>query len=241
MLIVDYIDFDKLSQEPDAGRVLGWVMAANDLAFTLYLQNHLKEIANNPDIERLFVKGAFLTVQRSMISLAAEAVAMASLCKESAFFKALISTHDEAERAFNRIARLTENPIAQDLKELADLLGRIRNKGTFHYYNKRDPHLAQWLQKAIQARARESSQPGVALIDQDDVFTRYTFADDVFDTVFLKHILQADTSNWEEENRRVATMLVDVSSDVRVIGDTIGKELLRRFPSDQETDLVAKP
>lgn len=78
------------------------------------------------------------------------------------------------------------------------------------------------------------------MIDKDEVLTRYTFADDVFDTVFLKQILQADTSNWEEENRRLATMLVDVSSDIRVIGDTIGKELLRRFPSDEEPCLVGK-
>ncbi|MEZ4536959.1 MAG: hypothetical protein R3D26_18480 [Cyanobacteriota/Melainabacteria group bacterium] len=142
MLIVDF-DYTKFSKEPHAGRVLGWVMAANDLAFTFYLQNHLKDLAKDSDLERLFVKGALLSVQRLMISFGAEAVAMASLCKDSAFFKDLISTHGEAELAFARIVQLTENPVSQDLKDLADLLARIRNKGTFHYYNGRDRHLAK--------------------------------------------------------------------------------------------------
>jgi len=237
MIIVDYIDMRTLSEEPHAGRVLGWVMAANDLAFTLYMQDHLKSLGgNNGDLGRLFVKASLLFVQRCMFSLAAEAVEMAALCKDSQFFKDLICTHDEAEKAFARICRLTDKPVPQDMEELAALLSRIRNKGTFHYYCKRDQNLSSWFQEAIETRARESSQPAAALIGEANALTRFTFADDVFDSVFIRHILQADTSDWEKENRRLVSMLIDPCSDVRVIGDTIGKELLRRFPHTVHRD-----
>jgi len=223
---------EQLSQQSDAGRVLGWVIAANDLALTFYLQEHFHKLIENMHI-REFTVGSQLYIDRLMCAQANEAILMAPLCRNSALFRQCIATHTLAEEAFERLLKLNQDPVPDESKDLAQLLSRVRNKGMFHYYSTRDRNIATWLQQAITYRARAGERRGVAIHSQDHLFTRYSFADDVFGEVFFRKILQANISDEQtvhHEIVRLSTLLVDAASDVRVVGDTVGKALVERFP-----------
>ncbi len=231
-MIYRYINMEQLSREPEAGRLLGWVLAANDLALTFYLQDHFQKMISDMHI-REFVVGSRLYVDRLMCAQTYEAICMAPVCQSLILFKRCIAAHQPAVEAFQRMLKLNEEPLPDEHKALLNLLRRVRDKGTFHYYSKRDKNVASWLQEALELRSAAGITRGTMIHSADHLFTRFAFADDVFAEVFFRKILQTDTENQtlEQEIVRLSEVLTEAASDVRVVGDTIGKELLHRYPA----------
>lgn len=181
-MIYRYLDMDRLSKEPDVGKVLGWVMAANDLAATFYLQKHFHERNENRLLEDFYL-GAGLYIDRLMCAQTIEAIAMVEVCKSSALFLRTISTHFEAEISFEKLFKLNQEefqPGKLEKSELSMILDRNRNKAMFHYYSKRDKKVATWLKKYARQRAEAGQKFGSAILCDSNLFTRYIFVDDVF-------------------------------------------------------------
>lgn len=232
-MILRYINLQSLSQEQDAGRLLGWVIAANDLAMTFYLQDHFHKLMNDSEL-RDFVIGGRLYLDRLMCAQTISAISMAPVCRNSLLFRQCLSVHSDAEEAFERILKMNENPVQDEYKNITHLLSRVRNKGMFHYYDSRDRHVANWLQAALEKRVESGKTTGSAFFSSAAFSTRFLYADEVFGEVFFHKILEADTSNeitLKQEIARLSRLLTDAASDVRVVGDTVGKILIDRFPA----------
>lgn len=220
-----YLKLPMLANEPDIGKLLGWIMAANDLTFTFYMQEHFHSLSQDRKT-RDFVTGSNLFADRLMFSLASEALAMVRPSSNSQLFMRAIATHGEAENAFERLLFLmTDN--STENQELNSMLARIRNKGTFHYYNERDPQLRQWMRSRLQCQVANGSRLGSAVFDTHST-SRFIFVDDIFADVFFKDILllSGEAESMSSEIRNASEKLVGVASDIRVVGDTIGKALL---------------
>lgn len=231
LLISRHMNMEALAKEPDAGRILGWVIAANDLALTFYLQTHFKQMSTDMHVPGFSV-GSRLYIDRLMCAQTSEAILMAPVCQKSTLFTELIASYNPAEEAFQRILKLSEDPSPEKLKNLRKLLSRIRNKGTFHYYEEENTKLAVWLQEAVQHRTTLGKGVGAAVFSEDGLYDRYSFADDVFGEVFFRNILETDMTGektLQEQIIQLTTELTEVASDVRIVGDAVGKAMIDRF------------
>lgn len=225
------IDLKALAAEPDAGIVLCWVMAANDLHLTMYLRNHFAD-ETNTTTQTIRYAGRHYN-DRLAIGIAAEAISMCVLSEKSAFFNSLLATNPEALQTFMKLADLERKPVSEERRAINKTLQLIRNHGMFHYFDSGKPILRDWMQWALSQHVREFTDVGRASIDNTGDMTRFHFADDAFTMVFTRKLMECDVTDHEKSQARVSEVVENVATlalDVLVVGDHVGKELLRRFP-----------
>lgn len=232
-MIQRYLNLEQLSTQPDVGKILCWVMAANDLALTFYLQSHFAELTQQP-IYSAFTIGSRLYCDRLMCAQTSEAIQMVPVSDQIDLFHKCIRTHPEAEIAFANLLQLSGDTRSDEESELVDLLSRIRNKGLFHYFNRRDRNLPSWLKTNLERRVMHDQKLGTAIFcENSNIGRRYTYADDIFQEVFFREILHMDMTNDESitsDTKRLTDKLTNAASDVRVVGDTIAFALLEMYP-----------
>lgn len=122
-LLREKIDLTEFSKQPDAGLVLGWVLAANDIALTLYMQEQIKMLDDQRHI-REFSLGGLNYVQRLLAAQAASALGMAPVSASSPLFNQLLSAWHEANPAFQVLLDLSAGKAGKHA-DWYDLIGFI--------------------------------------------------------------------------------------------------------------------
>ncbi len=179
-----FIKYSRLEQMPESGLAIAWVMVGHDLMSAFIMHIALDEKYDNPKFSE-FREGTRSYIMRLMCSHAMEALPLVELTDKGYQVKALIE-----RRATPALELLREVTPSGPRKEMFEIFNRIRNRGTFHYFDHKHKVLHDWLEKAIVDVQAHGSSVGKIVRNYGGPYPdRFAFADEIFENVFTREVL----------------------------------------------------
>ncbi|MBP7862615.1 hypothetical protein KA183_13105 [bacterium] len=180
-----YLNMKKLLSQEDLGLCIAWMLAAHDMENATQIQTTVRAENPNRQIAKEEIQSGCFMLSRLYCAQVSEAMRLVEPSSKSDGILTLLKSDKSALNALTKLNELDKEDSTKKLLE------RIRNKGTFHFYDWREKKLPVWFTEAVHNLA-DSDFSIQKIVISDNKVVKQTYIDTIFADVFAKKILQIE-------------------------------------------------
>jgi hypothetical protein len=212
-----FISLEKLNHDEHRAFIVRLAMATNDLLSCDRFRKFAKSKAQHKDSdERAAIDGDFRYIIRMQAGHLHEGLELIKEIKESTELKTiLMQCLDRSKDAFKRLERCLKR--GSDDDRFDKQVSRIRHNAAFHYSEKNSGKVIRHAMKnRLEKSLRESHLSFTVPTDLRIELFRYTFADEIFDTMLDSDIFKVNPT--ESEVLKALEFQTDLANEFVVLG-----------------------